>query len=202
VIVAASSERQLRRWLGDQRVPTPHPEVRTALSRLSEGGIGCGWVNPRPLMAETLRAIDLAGTVAPGAAMARRIVSQAANTLAPLSWSLYSGQHGYVTRMESNSGFVVELLVATLAGIAEEAVADPTLARLLDASRSSEDLRSVHMTQVLAALQVAQVASLRGAQALRRSRHPAGVGARCQGLLRRPARTERAGARRIARPRS
>lgn len=156
VIVAASSERQLRRWLGDQRVPTPHPEVRTALSRLSEGGIGCGWVNPRPLMAETLRAIDLAGAVAPGAAMARRIVSQAANTLAPLSWSLYSGQHGYVTRMESSSGFTVELLVATLAGIAEEAVADPTLARLLDASRSSEDLRSVHMTQVLAALQVAQ----------------------------------------------
>lgn len=156
MLVAASSERQLRRWLGDQRVPTPHAEVRAALSQLTEGGIGCGWVNPRPLMTETLRAIDAAGAVAPGAAIARRIVSHASTTLSPLTWSLYSNPLGFTAQFESSSGFIAELAVAVLVGIAEEAAADPMLARLLDATRSSEDLRSVHATQVLAALQFAE----------------------------------------------
>jgi HEAT repeat protein len=154
--VIADSERTLRRWLGDQRAPTPHPEVRATLVQLSEGGIGCGWMNLRPLMSDALRTLDQAGPMLGDAAALRGVVSRAATHLSPLSWRLYSNSQGVTVQFDSGSGFLSEIALATLGVGAEEALNDPAMAQLLSATKSSADARAVRIAQVLAALQIGE----------------------------------------------
>ncbi|MFO1054980.1 MAG: HEAT repeat domain-containing protein [Planctomycetota bacterium] len=155
-LVLADSERTLRRWLGDQRVPTPHPEVRSVLIRLADGGIGCGWLNLRTLMADALQAVGRYGAALDNNNLGHRALSRIASTLTPLGWSLYTEPTGISVHFESTSGFLSQILLSGLIGAAEDAINDPALAHLLDATRSTADAREVRIAQVLAALQIAQ----------------------------------------------
>ena len=155
-LVVADSERTLRRWLGDQRVPTPHPEVRANLAKLAEGGIGAGWMNLRPLMNDALRVMDIAGAAQGPIGAARRVMSRAASNLTPLNWNVYSLPQGFSLHFESGSGFLSEFATSAFVGFAEEAINNPSFAQFLDSTRSSEDARAVRVAQVLAATQIAQ----------------------------------------------